>query len=251
MKKVFFLDPRLVLFLAVLAISVIPLMTPAYGPATVRRMTDVTLRLSPVSLRSGLLNYREFLDRGVEETLQGYGGVDREELIKQADREYILIPTLPHSLEPFERIAWHFGRFAALVYLVNDPLAGSDDERVREIHQDYLQYLERKLSVMIVSFDGYDAPPFKGDVRAYLNQRLQGEGRYRDGILFCYYPKGKRVSSENFDDQSNAFGAAQAMLSHAASDAAKLWFYTWQSMEGDPSATPFYTGAAGGAKQGP
>lgn len=251
MKKVFFLNPPLVLVLAVLAISAVPLMTLAYEPATIRRMADVTLRLSPVSLRSLLLDYRDFLNRGIEETLQGYGSADREELIKQAEREYALIPTLPHSLEPFERIAWHFGRFAALVYLINDPLSGTNDAKVLEIHQDYLSYLEKKLPLMIVSFDGYDAPLFKGDVRAYLEQRLQGEGRYRDGILLCYYQKGKRLSSEGFDDQSNAFGAAQAILSHAASDAAKLWFYTWRSMEGDLSATPFYTGATNGAKPGP
>lgn len=228
-----------------------PLSAMAYEPATVKRLTDVTLRLAPVSLRSALLNYREFLDRGVEETLQAYGGARREDLIEQAEREYALIPALPHSIEPFERIAWHFGRFAALVFMINDPLAGSDDERVREIHQDYLGYLDRKLPLMMVSFDGYDVPPFKGDVRAYLNQRLQGEARYRDGVLFCYFPKGKRVSSESFDDQSNAFGAAQAILSHSVSDAAKLWFYTWQSMEGDASATPYYTGPAGGADPKP
>lgn len=236
--------------LALLFLSLIPCPALGYGPATVKRMTDVTLRLAPVSLRAALLNYREFLDRGIEESLQGYGGAKREDLLKEAEREYALIPTLPHNLEPFERIAWHFGRFAALVYLLNDPLEATDDGRAREIHQDYLSYLESKLPLMIVTFDGYDSPPFKGDVRAYLGRRLQGEGRYREGIVLCYFPNGKKVSSQTFDDQSNAFGAAQAILSHAASDTAKLWFYTWQSMEGDSSATPFYTGPARGERGG-
>jgi hypothetical protein len=244
--------PRLVLFAAALLfLAGVSLPACAYGPATVKRMADVTLRLAPVSLRRALLDYREHLDRGIEETLQGYGGARREDLLAEAEREYALIPTLPRTLEPFERIAWHFGRFAALVYLVNDPLAGTDDARVREIHQDYFAYLEGKLPLMVLTFDGYESPPFTGDVRAYLGRRLQGGGRYRDGILFCYFPDGKRVSSKTFDDQSNAFGSAQAILSHAASDAAKLWFYTWRSMEGDDSATPFYTGPPRSETRGP
>jgi hypothetical protein len=215
-----------------------------YGPATVNRMTDVTLRLAPVSLRSALLEYRQHLDRGVKETLASVDSAEREAILREAEREYALLPAMARSLEPFERVAWHFGRLAALAYLANDPLAAKGDARAASVHQDFLDYLERKQPLMKVSFDGYEAPPFTGDARAYLSRRLSGEERYREAILFCYFPKGQRVSSDTFDDQSNAFGAAQSLLSHAVSDAAKLWFYVWKSMDGDVSATPFFRGEA-------
>jgi hypothetical protein len=211
-----------------------------YGPATVNRMTDVTLRLAPVSLRSALLEYRTHLDRGVKETLASVDSAEREAILREAEREYALLPSLARSLEPFERVAWHFGRLAALAYLANDPLAAKNDARAASIHQDFLDYLERKQPLMKVSFDGYETPPFAGDVRAYLSRRLSGAARYREAVLFCYFPEGRRVSSDTFDDQSNAFGAAQSVLSHAVSDAAKLWFYAWKSMDGDVSATPFF-----------
>lgn len=235
--------PQLVLLVVGLYLLATPLLAAGtYGPATVNRMTDVTLRLAPVSLRSALLQYRQHLDRGVKETLASIDSAEREAILLEAEREYALLPSMARSLEPFERVAWHFGRLAALAYLANDPLSARGDARAASVHQDFLDYLERKQPLMKVSFDGYEAPPFAGDVRAYLSRRLQGEGRYREAILFCYFPEGRRVSSDTFDDQSNAFGAAQSVLSHAVSDAAKLWFYAWKSMDGDVSATPFYRG---------
>ena len=237
--------PQLVLFVVGLWFLCTPLFAGgAYGPATVNRMTEVTLRLAPVSLRSALLTYRTQLDRGVNETLASFDASEREAILREAEREYALLPAMTRSLEPFERVAWHFGRLAALAFLANDPLASKSDLKASEIHQDFLNYLERKQPLMKVSFDGYDTPPFTGDVGAYLRHRLSGEERYRKAILFCYFPSGARVSSATFDDQSNAFGAGQTILSHGVSDAAKLWFYAWKSMDGDVSATPFYREAA-------
>lgn len=237
--------PQLVLLAVWLSLSATPLFAGgAYGRATVNRMTEVTLRLAPVSLRSALLQYRENLDRGVQETLATVDASERESILREAEREYALLPAMARNLEPFDRVAWHFGRLAALAFLANDPLAAKGDPKASEIHQDFLDYLERKQPLMKVSFDGYSTPPFTGDVRAYLGRRLAGEERYRKAILFCYFPTGARVSSSTFDDQSNAFGAGQTVLSHGVSDAAKLWFYAWKSMDGDVSATPFFREAA-------
>ncbi len=93
---------------------------------------------------------------------------------------------------------------------------------------------------MVVAFDGYDIPPLNGDVKGYLETHLAKEARYRRALLYCYYPKGKLVSSKTFDDRSNAFGVVQLTLSHGVSDTAKLWFYIWRDMGGDTSATPYY-----------
>ena len=101
------------------------------------------------------------------------------------------------------------------------------------------------------SFDGYDAPPLAGNLQTYLDRRMAFEGRYREAVLFCYFPKGERVSSDTFDDRSNAFGVAQVMLSHAASDAAKAWLQVWQAMDGDLSATPYYRPEELGRVTGP
>jgi hypothetical protein len=223
-----------------LLLALAPLGTWAYGPATVKRLTDVSLRLAPPALRSALLAYRPELDRGVAEALSSYGTAPRPAVVEAAQHEFDLLPTLPRDQAPFQVIAYHFGRLAGLVYAVNDPLLEGKDARALEVHADYLGYVERKLPLMIFAFDGYDRPPLDGDLTTYLSARLRGEVRYRDAVLFCYFPKDTRVSSDTFDDRSNAFGVAQVFLSHAVSDAVKAWVGVWKAMDGDLSATPFY-----------
>ena len=243
--------PKLVWILlatAVLAGST-PLLAATYGPATVKRMTDVTLRLAPPSLRAVLLANRDQLERGVSEALESQGSTPPEELLAEAQKEFAGIPGLPSGQVPLPVLAYHFGRLAGLVFAANDPLARGDDRRAFEVREDYFRYVERKLPLMVFSFDGYDAPPLKGNLKAYLAERQGREARYREGVLFCYFPSGTRVASETFDDRSNAFGVAQVILSHAVSDAAKAWLQVWQAMDGDLSATPYYR-PAGKAGEG-
>jgi len=228
-----------VLTTALLA-GALSLQTAAYGPATVKRMTDVTLRLAPRSLRAGLLANRDHLDRGVADALNGFAASPARDILAEAQREFSGIPALPSSQVPLEQIAYHFGKLAGLTYAANDPFARGQDGRAKEIRPDYMRYIERKLPLMVFAFDGYAAPPLGGDLQAYLEARMQGEERYRTAVLFCYYPEGQRVSSQTFDDLSNAFGTAQVILSHAVSDAAKAWFQAWKAMDGDLSATPYY-----------
>jgi hypothetical protein len=228
------------ILVAIALMAAISLTTTAYGPATARRMTDMTLRLAPRSLRAVLLANRDPLDRGVTEALGSFGLSPAEEILAEAQREFKGIHALPSSQAPMEQIAYHFGKLAGLVYAADDPFTHGEDERARQVRQDYFSYIERKLPLMMFTFDGYGTPQLEGDIRAYLAARLAGQERYREAVLFCYFPDGRRVSSQTFDDQSNAFGTAQVVLSHAVSDAAKAWFQVWRSMEGDLSATPYY-----------
>ncbi|MGC8723815.1 MAG: hypothetical protein ACP5VF_08075 [Acidobacteriota bacterium] len=239
--------PCLFLFLAGLLLLSPVLSTPAaapadaaYGPATTKRMTDLTLRLAPVALRNALLAYRSDLDRGVSDALKGYAAKPTADVLDAAVREFDLVPTLFQTMEPFQQVAYHMGMTAGLIYLLNDPLRAGRDPRAVQVQGDYLAYMERKLPLIVVAFDGYDSPPLRGDLRSYLIHRLDGMPRYEQAVLFCYFPHGKRVSSDTFDDRSNAFGVAEVVLSHAVSDAAKSWFYMWKSMGGDVAATPFY-----------
>lgn len=225
---------------AALLAGALSLQTAAYGPATVKRMTEVTLRLAPRSLRAGLLANRNHLDRGVSDGLGACAACPAQDLLASAQREFAGIPALPSSQVPLEQIAYHFGKLAGLIYAANDPFAWGQDGRARGVRPDYMGYIERKLPLMVFAFDGYGVPPLGGDLQAYLSARMQGGERYRAAVLFCYYPEGRRVSSRTFDDLSNAFGTAQVILSHAASDAAKAWFQVWKAMEGDLSATPYY-----------
>ncbi len=217
-----------------------PLSLFAYGPKTVQRMTDDSLRLAPRALRSALTSYRADLDRGVEASLEGYAGAPRGELLDALQKEAGTIPGLFASHSPFSAVATHFGRTAGLIFLLNDPMMIKGDPRALQVRSDYYAYIERKLPLLVVTFDGYDTPPMNGDVRDYMEYRLAKERRYQTAVLFCYFPNGRRVSSTTFDDRSNAFGVAQLILSHAVSDTAKTWFYLWKEMDGDVSATPFY-----------
>jgi hypothetical protein len=235
-----FSKARRVLWAAALLISAISVQTGAYGPATVRRMTDVTLRLAPPSLRAVLLANRGSLDRGVTEALVSFGHSPEKVVLAEAQREFEVIRILPSSQTPLAEIAYHFGKLAGLIYAANDPLARGEDGRARQVREDYSGYIERKLPLMVFAFDGYGSPPLETDLRAYLAARATGEGRYREAVLFCYFPQGRQVSSETFDDRSNAFGTAQVVLSHAVSDAAKAWLQIWRGMDGDLSATPYY-----------
>ena len=238
---------RIILVIIAL-IGLMPLLAQAYGPATVKRMTDVTLRLAPPSLRAVLLANRGSLDRGVADALGSFGHSPEEVVLAEAQREFDAIRILPSSQAPLAQIAYHFGRLSGLIYAANDPLARGEDGRTIQVRQDYSGYIERKLPLMVFAFDGYGAPPLEKDLRAYLEARAAGEGRYREAVLFCYFPQGRQVSSETFDDRSNAFGTAQVVLSHAVSDAAKAWLQVWRGMEGDLSATPYYRPAELGTK---
>jgi len=218
-----------------------PVCASAYGPETVRRLTDVSLRLTAPSLRMALLAYRSDLDRGVSDTLAAFATAPRERVAQEAQREFDLLPTLPRSQLPFDVIAYHFGRLAGLLYAANDPLLEGNDPQALEVHADYLAYVERKLPLMVFAFDGYDSPPLGSDLKAYLTERLRTERRYREAVLFCYFPPGgKRTPSQSFDDRSNAFGVAQVVLSHGVSDTAKAWLGAWKAMDGDLAATPYY-----------
>ncbi len=210
-------------------------------------MTDVTLRLAPPSLRTILLTNRDQLERGISEALESQGPAPPEELLAESQKEFAGIPRLSSTQAPLPVIAYHFGKLAGLVFAANDPFTRGDDKRAREVREDYFRYVERKLPLMVFSFDGYDAPPLKGNLEAYLAERQGRDARYREGVLFCYFPSGTRVASETFDDRSNAFAVAQVILSHAVSDAAKAWLQVWQAMDGDLSATPYYrpSGKAG------
>jgi hypothetical protein len=217
-----------------------PLALMAYGPATTHRMAEVTLRLAPPSLRSALLSEREQLERGISDALSDYGTAPRDQVLAEAQREFAGIPGLTSIQAPFPQVAYHFGKLAGLVYVANDPFARSGDGRAKAVRQDYMQYVERKLPLMVFAFDGYTSPPLEGDLGKYLAARMAGGGRYVESVLFCYFPPGGgRASSSTFDDRSNAFGAAQVILSHAVSDAAKAWLQVWQAMDGDLRATPY------------
>jgi hypothetical protein len=225
-----------------LLLAATPPPAPALGPATLQKMTGATLRLAPASLRSALGAYRGLLDRGVHDTVDRQGRQPSTVLVAALQAEIREIPDLPKRRSPFEEVAYRFGRVAALNYLLNDPLRVAEDERLADIRGDYQAYLDRKLPLMPLVFDGYDNPPMNGDADVFFGGegRVRRMDRYRDALLFCYYPGGKRVTSETFDDRSNAFGVAQAVASHAVSDAAKTWFHLWRAMDGDLSATPYY-----------
>ncbi len=212
----------------------------AYGPVVLAKMTSSTLKLAPASLRGVLSSYQKYVDQGVKDTVDKEGRQPGPVLVSALQEEIVKMAELAKGQAPFEEVSYRFGRVAALAFLLNDPLRDSSDPRIVAIRDDYSSYMERKLPKMPVVFDGYDNPEMSGDADVYFQQRFKGEQRYRDALLFCYYPAGKAVSSQTFDDRSNAFAVVETIASHAVSDAAKMWFYIWKEMDGDVSATPFY-----------
>jgi len=216
-----------------------PLLVFALGPRAARRTVDASLRLSPAALRSVLLAHRREVDRGFEEALAEGQGRPRGDLVDRLQGEVERAPRLSRDRVPFASVAHSFGRMAGLVWLLNDPFLENAEPALRDVEGDYARYVERKLPLLVLSFDGWKSPPLTGDFAGYFGQRALSARRYREALKTCYYPEGKRVSSETFDDRSNAFGVAQAALSHAASDIAKVWARVWGTMGGDLSAAPF------------
>lgn len=216
-----------------------PLLLFALGPRSTRRTVDAALRLSPASLRSVLLSHRREVDRGFEASWAEGRSQSREELVERLRGEMDQAPRLVHDRAPLARLAHSFGRMAGLVWLLNDPFLETSDPALSGVEEDYAGYVERKLPLLVLSFDGWRSPPLTRDLSGYFDQRALSVQRYRRALKTCYYPEGKRVSSETFDDRSNAFGVAQAALSHAASDIAKVWARVWGTMGGDLTAAPF------------
>lgn len=216
-----------------------PLLLFGFGPRAARRVVDASLRLSPAALKSVLAAHRRDVDRGFEEVLSEGGGRSRKELVERLGGERARAPRLFRERAPFAAVAHSFGRMAGWVWLLNDPFLENGRPALREVEGDYARYVERKLPLLVLSFDGWRTPPLDGDLAAYFERRALFSERYLRALETCYYPQGKRVSSETFDDRSNAFGVAQAALSHAASDIAKVWVSVWGEMGGDLSAAPF------------
>ncbi|MEW5764974.1 MAG: hypothetical protein ACOYXN_01505 [Acidobacteriota bacterium] len=221
-----------------------PLSLSAFGPAAHRRAAEAALRLSPAALRSVLQSHRQELDQGLSEALSELAGASEGALVAALEREASMPRRLAQEKAPFSRVARHFGRAAGIVLLLNDPASSGGDSRLGAVRADYDRYVDRKLPLLVLCFDGWETPPMDGDLQAYFRGRRASLGRYREALLACYYPGGRRVSSDTFDDRSNAFGVAQVALSHAASDAAKAWRRMWAAMDGDLAATPF-AGPAG------
>ena len=210
------------------------LWTFAYGPQALTRMTEASLRLAPASLRVVLLDYRGDLEKGIRQGLDVT--YDLPEAIE--DRAERLSSTMRKGGD-FSRIAREFGVLAGMIFRLHDPFRNQPDP-LGSLEGDYWGYADRILPKLIPTFDGHDSPPIGDSPRTYFQSRLRMQERYRSAIQVSYFPKGKRVSSKTFDDLSNAFGAAQAVLSHAISDTAKLWLVTWAAMDGDLSGTPYY-----------
>jgi len=217
-----------------------------YEPQTLERMTDASLRLAPAALKNTLQGYRSELEAGIREGL----AVDRDTIPLAADTIRETLPAMARDQVEFERIARGFGRLAGLMFRYHDPLA-EQGGRLGEVRSDYYRYVERILPRLILIFDGYWNPPLVGSVNEYLRKRARLQERYRSALLQAYFPEGKRVSSNTFDDLSNAFGAAQGILSHAVSDTAKAWFLIWKEMNGDLSATPYYRPRPSPKKESP
>lgn len=217
------------------AMTMLPLLLQAYGPKAVVRMTDGALRVAPVALRSALLAYEKDLRAGVEESLS----TPVKDPAEAASKVSAAIPALAARQAPFSEIARAYGRLAGLAFLANDPFRAAGAGRFKALAPDYFGYVDRVLPRLVLTFDGYEAYPEGADARAFLASRGEGLERYREALEHDYFPGGRRVSSETFDDLSNAFGTAQAVLSHAVSDAANLWLRAWESMRGDTAATPY------------
>lgn len=226
---------RILFSLAAAVLSLfLPLALPAYGPKTVSRMTEATLRVAPVSLRAALLAYEKDLRAGVEEGL----AVRDPDVGEAAATVAATIPALAEKRAPFSEIARAYGRLAGLAFLANDPFRGHESGVLKGLRGDYYGYVERVLPKLVLTFDGYRVAGGVG-ARDFLAGREPWLARYRKALASDYFPGNRRVSSDTFDDLSNAFGTAQAVLSHAASDAANLWLVSWEAMNGDTAATPY------------
>lgn len=212
----------------------LPLCLPAFGPKTVSRMTEATLRVAPVSLRAALLAYEKDLRAGVEEGL----AVRDPDVGVAASAAAAAIPALAAKRAPFSEIARAYGRLAGLAFQANDPFRGHESGALKGLRGDYYGYVERILPRLILTFDGYRSAG-DGGARDFLAGREPWLARYRKALESDYFPGGRRASSGTFDDLSNAFGTAQSVLSHAASDAANLWLLSWEAMNGDTAATPY------------
>lgn len=210
-----------------------------YGEKSIEKMVDGVIWLAPPSLKGFLSAYRGNLIDGIKDTIKKDHNLKFNDLIKNLEIEINELKTLVSTHPSFEMVAYKFGKSAGIVFLLDDPLRETDDKRIMAIRDDYKKYIEIKISKLILTFDGYDNPPFEKPIKSYFEKRSEAFERYRDALLFCYFKEGKLISSKNFDDKSNAFGVAQVILSRSVSDAAKVYLEIWKSMGGDLEDTPY------------
>ncbi len=211
----------------------------SYGEKSVEKLVDGIIWLSPPSLKGFLGVYKKSVIEGVKDTLMRDKSLSSEEIASRLEKEMDEIKKIPSSQPSFETIAYKFGKSAGFVFLLDDPFREESSEEVEKIKEDYYRYIESRIDRLVLTFDGYDNPPFEKPIAKYFDKRRGDFKRYIDSVLFCYFPDGKMVSSKTFDDRSNAFGVAQIILSRSVSDAAKVWLEMWKNMDGDLKDTPF------------
>lgn len=211
----------------------------SYEQKTIDKMVEGSVWLAPPSLKGLLAVYRKNILEGVTETMESGASLTDGELCLLLEEEMELLPRLAKKQSSFEQIAYHFGRAAAFVFLLNDPFRLNEEKEAKEISADYKKYIEKKLPRLILTFDGYSSPRLEKPLEKYFDKRRLNFPRYVDSVIYCYFPNGKRVSSQTFDDRSNAFGVAQIVLSKSVSDTAKVWVIVWKAMDGGTKGTPF------------
>ncbi len=218
--------------------------TPAFSwtPASHEQFLIRAVHLAPPALKRLILMHKKSLLRGVGGHHVEEGSEDGTTMARQVRSLMSQTIEMIQSQEPFDQVILRLGRIGYLLAEMNNPLVFSDtDPDEQRYADDFMRYMERKLSSFPLIFDGYsDGGLSSGHVKAFLAERLQSTNQ-RYSLLQGAYHDGTRIrSSSEFDERSIPFAIASTGFSHSVSDIARIWLYIWKEANGDLTGTPFY-----------
>ena len=221
----------------------------AWDEATYRAVAEDSFRILPPSLQEAVEPYKDAIIEGAVEPLSLHKKgkrhtydprTDKGDLIRESLKAVEEGVKLVEQQKPFSEVARQLGLMCHLAVDLADPLRTSDeDSREAEIEEDFAAFSVRMKEKFKPLFHSYPPKFLSMDLGPFLRRSSDHSRTFYPILLRAYYPEGKRVSSEAFDERSTAFGIASIGFSQALFTTGTLWVYFWHHAHGDMNGTPF------------
>ena len=226
----------------------------AWTPDMQKLVAINAAKLMPSSLRWVLSNHQRVLEEGAQAPFRA---PDQSVHFYYLDGTYGTLPQaaeraaweairLFNANERLELFARQLGIVSPYVADAHNPLHVVNDPERTKFYKDFSAYAARKLPKFTIMADfAPDRRLAAKDVAGFLRYTCTGTGRYFPVLKQMYFPEGKLVTSETFDDRSPAFGIAAISFSRSVSDTARVWLMIWKEVGGGMKGMPYGGPAAG------
>jgi hypothetical protein len=216
-----------------------PLTATAWTRVSDQKIAKKAAALAPPDLSMLIEKFDTDYQRGLDRALGDEGSASHQyfvlshkgELRMRIERETRGAIDAIRKGDPMPIVIERLGGLVHLIADANNPFhVANDDARLSTSHDDYEQYLERRLGKFPTVFYGLD-PQFR--LSSYLDRTFARSAKFYPLVAEEYFRHGERRTSAAFDDRSTAFGIASVSYSRAVTDVVNVYYYIWKEAGGD------------------